>query len=137
MGKLLFLDFDGVLHPTSAKPDKWFCRAGLLADTIASSRCEIIISSSWRFSYHIDELRALLPSGVAQRVAAVTGDAAIGPFAREREIRLYANAARVNDWMALDDCSWEFADSSRLIACNPNVGLDSRSCESLKDWLVR
>jgi len=47
--KTIFLDFDGVLHPSLAEPEQLFSKAKLLIEVFESRRPEVVISSSWRF----------------------------------------------------------------------------------------
>ena len=49
--KLVFLDFDGVLHPTSATEWILFCRAPHLQQALANHDCGLVISSSWRHHF--------------------------------------------------------------------------------------
>lgn len=63
MRKLLFLDYDGILHsnccPEAERfyvaPQLWECLRG------EAPRVEVVISSSWRFHYDLGELRSLFP----------------------------------------------------------------------------
>ena len=56
MNKLLFLDFDGVLHPTHFAGEDPFNRADLLEEVLANLQVEIVISSSWRFTHSVSKL---------------------------------------------------------------------------------
>jgi hypothetical protein len=49
MSFLLYLDIDGVLHPTTVKD--LFCRMHLLEEALIGKDSQIIISSSWRFHH--------------------------------------------------------------------------------------
>jgi len=132
---LIFLDFDGVLHPTSAKPQQWFSCADLLAEVLQGMQCEIVISSSWRFSHSLAELKELLPISLAERVVAATGAAHIGKFARYTEIQSFVGSRPNLRWMPLDDCAWDFPKTSQLIACNPNSGMTRVEAEKVRQWL--
>jgi hypothetical protein len=46
--RLLFLDFDGVLHPASAGREALFSRTSMLEAVLPDDRCRIVMSSSWR-----------------------------------------------------------------------------------------
>ena len=56
----LFLDFDGVLHSMSGYRDQPFCRLPLLEEVLVNTDVDIVISSSWRFQYSLDELAGKL-----------------------------------------------------------------------------
>jgi len=80
--KTLFLDFDGVLHPASARSDGLFSQVDLLIEPIAKFQLDIIISSSRRFHFSHAEIVARLPVEVRSCVTGFTGDAFIGRHAR-------------------------------------------------------
>ena len=73
MNKLLFLDFDGVLHPTHFAGEDPFNRVHLLEETLEGSNIEIVISSSWRFTHSLEKLQKLLPNSISSLVIGVTG----------------------------------------------------------------
>lgn len=137
--RILFLDFDGVLHPASAYQTTPFIHAQALADCLQPHDCEIVISSSWRFQYTLLELRELLPHELARRVSGVTGPVHIGSMARYQEIQNHLLRRTDRDdvsWRALDDSSWEFpARQPELILCNPNQGIGSNQLRELSQWL--
>lgn len=138
MRPLLFLDFDGVLHPASAYQTRAFCHAPTLAQCLAPYDCDIVISSSWRFSHSLDEIRSLLPRELALRVTGVTGPAYVGRHARYVEILRYLSGSRLpnGSWRALDDARWEFPTGlQNLIVCDPNAGLAARELRALERWL--
>ena len=113
--KVLFVDFDGVLHPTT-HGSKLLSQLPLLESAIESHDCALVISSSWRFH--------------------ITGEAYIGAYARFHEINAYAMQHGIVNWRALDDSYWEFPQGcSQLIRCNPNSGLTQREVKVLSEWL--
>lgn len=61
---VLFLDFDGVLHPNLAAEGQMFSRAPLLAQALEGLHVDIVVSSSWRFQWELAQLRALLPAAL-------------------------------------------------------------------------
>ena len=138
--KVIYLDIDGVLHPTSPMMDGLFGRAHLLEElfTNPSDRIRIVISSSWRFTHSLAALQAKLPSALAQRVIDTTGPALIGKHARYQEIVAHATSKLDpgTEWRALDDSYWEFPNHCKeLIRCNPNTGMSSKEVDQLLLWL--
>jgi len=147
--KYLFLDFDGVLHPdryalTNYDPDRVFrsneifSQAPILAGLITEFPCQIIISSSWRFTHSLDEMKEKLPKAIAKNVVGVTGDAYIGPYPRYNEIKEYLTSRNKSlfAWRALDDSKLEFPNGcTDLILCDPNTGIASKQIQELKKWL--
>ena len=135
--KLLFLDFDGVLHPTSARGPGLLSKAPLL-EVINDEDCRIILSTSWRFQYSLEELCAKLPEPVSLKVIGMTGAAYIGKHPRYYEIISYVSQLdrKPVQWRALDDAYWEFpVGCPELIRCNPNTGITEREIGLLNHWL--
>ncbi|MBK9784744.1 MAG: hypothetical protein IPP59_11490 [Betaproteobacteria bacterium] len=81
---IIFLDFDGVLHPADylsfktindelvLASDARFCWVEDLWNLIHNFDCHLIIHSSWRNSYTLEQLRNLLPVELGKRVVAIT-----------------------------------------------------------------
>lgn len=139
MKRVLFLDFDGVLHPTSGYISSPFVHADSLATCLQPHDCSVVISSSWRFQYSLQELKTMLPSELSQRVMGATGAPHIGRYARYREILHYLECNYLREqisWRTLDDCAWEFPSNlKQLILCNPNEGSGPRQFDELRRWL--
>lgn len=134
--KTLFLDFDGVLHPTLAIPGQLFAQASLLVEPLLRWRPQVVISSSWRFQCSGQELLTLLPPEVADCVVGVTGPAHVGQHARWHEIEAYCARHHVEDWRALDDSAFEFpSNCPSLIRCNGARGLTTREVQLMVSWL--
>lgn len=90
--RLLFLDFDGVLHPTSGSDANLFCRADSLLEALEGADCAIVISSSWRHHHDMPSLLALLPQRLGARVVGATGAAYVGRWPRYNEtLRTFGN----------------------------------------------
>ena len=137
--QVVYLDFDGVLHPSSPTDNVLLSRAQLLEPAFENSTASIVISSSWRFTHSLASLKAKLPSFLAKRVIDTTGSPVIGKHARFHEItaHAYSNDAVVQ-WRALDDSYWEFpSNCEQLIRCNPNTGISTKEIKHLYEWLRR
>lgn len=65
---LLFLDFDGMLHPGSGVESDLLCRTPDLEEALAGRALRLLVSSSWRFHMEMDAVLGMLPPGLAQRV---------------------------------------------------------------------
>ncbi len=134
--KLLFLDFDGVLHPTHFAGESPFSRAHLLEETLALFSPKIIISSSWRFTHNLEKLQKTIPNHISSLIIGATGQAVIGKHPRFTEIQNYLRGYGSADWKTLDDSYWEFPNPCpRLIRCNPNTGITDRQILELQQWL--
>lgn len=134
---ILFLDFDGVLHPAydgmATPAERLFCHLqrfeAIMRDFPA---VEIVISSSWRYQFSLANLRSRFSPDIAARVTGTTllhrnaaGD--LLNIAREQEIVNWLNARdRIGEpWMAIDDVVWQFQQHrDRLVACIWYEGLD-------------
>lgn len=141
---LLFLDFDGVLHPNGATKPNLFSRASALTEVLnMHPELEVVVSSSWRFHHRWEDLLALLPKALADRFSACTGPAEPGKHQRYREITSFVrqqgeSGASNRPWRALDDAAWEFpAQCSELIACDGSVGAQEVDLEALCLWLAQ
>lgn len=138
--RLLFLDFDGVLHPASARASERFSRFAVLEEALsAAAACEIVISSSWRHHHPFADLLALFPASIRPLVVGTTGEPCHGRWPRHQEIVAFVRqrcpAAR---WRALDDSWNEFPPGCReLIVCNPNKGIDLPQATAVRHWLRR
>lgn len=134
--KLLFLDFDGVLHPTHFAGQAPFSRAHLLEETLSQFAPKIVISSSWRFTHTLEKLQKILPNHIGNLVIGATSHAIIGKHPRFQEICNYLGGYGSVDWKALDDSYWEFpSPCTKLIRCNPNTGITEKQVLELQQWL--
>lgn len=137
----IFLDFDGVLHPADylhfktingeliLSKDVRFCWAEVLLGLIRNFDCYLVIHSSWRMSYTLNEIRNLLPMDLGKRViAATTGDD------RYESILSIVEKYKVNNYVILDDAADEFPiDCQELILCNGETGIN---CPEIQSKLV-
>jgi len=136
--KLLFLDFDGVLHPTHFAGEAPFSKAHLLEETLAQFAPKIVVSSSWRFTHSLEKLQKTLPSAIGQLIIGATSSAIIGKHPRFQEILNYLGGYGPVDWRALDDSYWEFpSPCPKLIRCNPNTGIMDKQILELQQWLSK
>jgi hypothetical protein len=141
MNKLLFLDFDGVLHPNFSLGGDHFSRVDILMDVLGShaAELEVIISSSWRFQYPFDVVLGFLPEELRRLVSGATPEVEPGRHQRHREILAFLNWRKGQpEWRALDDDLGGFPkDCPELIVCDGRVGIDSGSTQRLLSWLGR
>jgi hypothetical protein len=136
--KLLFLDFDGVLHPTHFAGESPFSRAYLLEETLTQFSPKIVVSSSWRFTHKLEKLQKVVPGFIAELLVGVTGAPMVGKHPRFSEIQGFLHGYGPADWRALDDAYWEFPNPcSKLIRCNPNTGLGNKEVLQLVSWLTK
>ena len=135
--KLLFLDFDGVLHPSNFAGEAPFGRAHLLEETLALFSPKIVVSSSWRFTHKLEKLQKTVPDFISGLIIGATGAAVVGKHPRFSEIQNYLRGYGPVDWKALDDSYWEFPNPCpRLIRCNSNTGISQKEVSALMTWLA-
>jgi hypothetical protein len=146
---ILFLDFDGVLHP-----DPCFVEANLfehaprLADTLAPfPEVAVVLSTSWRTMRTLDQLIAPLPSSLRERVIDVTPPfslsatpASLVPYRRQAECMqwLRDSGEEQRPWLALDDRASLFAPyCEQLVLCESPQGLNEAIATRLTGLLLR
>jgi hypothetical protein len=140
---LLFIDWDGVLHrmPRPGDPiGRHYARHFEFVDPLADvvlrfPEVRVVVSSSWRHSYPVDELRYML-GGMSSVVVGTTGRGNYG--SRYEEIR--AAAYKQGPWIAIDDDieGWGEHDRERLVQCDPYQGLgEPGKLEEVADKLAR
>ena len=130
---IVFLDFDGVLHPADylnfntingelvLANDSRFCWAEDLWNLIREFDCHLVIHSSWRNSYTLDQLRDLLPTELGKRVVGLT----VGEN-RHQSILAYVQKTQVKSYIILDDAADEFPrECVELLLCENNMGISN------------
>jgi hypothetical protein len=146
---IVFLDFDGVLHPDPCtEPARLFENAPRLAKAIGDfPEVGLVLSTSWRQAKPYEQLLAALPSRLQQRIIGLTPNfsdfapcASLIPYPREAECMrwLEQNRLQGEDWLALDDRpSWFTPYCENLIACHPQSGFDVAVSARLQGALQR
>jgi hypothetical protein len=148
MDRILFLDFDGVLHPDAADTDMYFCYMTEFCDVLRqvdpNGEMPIVVSSMWRFTDRIPCLRSHFPDDVARRIVGVTpdlfdsddernsgsrgwgmagsakGDSNYG--SREREILAWMDKfAPAGQWLAIDDRAKYFSVQCQNLFWVPGI----------------
>lgn len=143
---ILFLDFDGVLHPAGGvAPASRFSRLPLLEALLVEpefAHVEIVVSSTWREAIPLARLRGLFPETLRGRVVDCTPqlDDPDVEHPRYREIRAWLNRnPGVAAWAALDDSIAQFPDDrrERAVFTDPATGLDAGAIVALRALLAR
>jgi len=146
---ILFLDFDGVLHPDPCFDEaRLFEQAPRLARAVEPfPEVAVVLSTSWRTLRTLAELVAPLPSSLRERVIDVTPPlslegtpASLVPYRRQAECMqwLRASGEEHRPWLALDDRASLFAPYCRqLILCESPQGLTEETATRLTSLLCR
>jgi hypothetical protein len=141
---ILFLDYDGVLHPNEAYqiPGKGivlqmdghdlFEWADLLADTLEGHQdVRIVLSTSWVWTIGFDQSKARLPTRLQERVIGSNWHSSMNKqywnsLTRYEQIRMYVNRHQVgSNWIAIDDNDFKWPKNKRhhLIHTHELAGL--------------
>lgn len=135
--RLIFLDFDGVLHEARGDLEdaRFFEWVPLLMEHIAPyPDVRVVVHSSWRHMHTPEELRGFMLGLDGRYLGAVP------PGPRERAIREYLRQApQVRDYLVIDDSPDEFSRirGRRLLICDPTTGLSAPDAQQrLSAWLA-
>jgi hypothetical protein len=133
---ILFLDFDGVLHPEPCYDEaQFFCRLPLLENLLREfPNVSVVVSSTWRDTRTVEELRTVFSADIAPRVIGATPSWQDVPelveticYQRHAEIEGWLRQAGTpwEQWVALDDKPWLFKPFlPNLVRCDTAVGID-------------
>lgn len=128
---LVFIDFDGVIHPIRSsarsvmdplgdwRQGDWGHVLSLAAVLAAFPESRAVVSSHWRFFYPKEDIARMLHP---IKVFDTTGP---DGHTRYREIADYMLGSKT-PWLAIDDNDdmWPDEERWRLVHCKPWVGLD-------------
>lgn len=146
---ILFLDFDGVLHPDPCRDRaRLFEHAPRLARSLASfSQLAVVLSTAWRTHHAQDALVAQLPPPLGARVIGVTPlfqhircEPKWMPFRRQAECLhwLREHGRPEDDWLALDDRPDGFEPyCERLLLADSATGVTDTVLNRLRFALMR
>ena len=141
---LIFLDIDGVLRRIGSPLDVLDadCLGRFEAVVRAHPQVRIVISSSWRLLYRLDDIRARFAPDIGARIIGQT------PWLEDRrqasradEVLAYlASFAEMPQWAALDDQPEVYADrglADRVIPLDGEMGFDAVAAARLGAVLGR
>lgn len=135
---ILFLDFDGVLHPDPCKTDKLFCHMDKFCEVLRAMQpnVAVVISSLWRTKYPLKALRKLFPRDLRDCIIDVTPVSKGRKAKRCEEIKAYLSTNNLHNihYAILDDRPEWFKDLRGMIACNRAVGLEEAQYHKLRQW---
>lgn len=160
---LIFLDFDGVLHPAVAGSHRFIhvkALEAVIREPIEQGHLRIVISSDWRKTSTLSELRVRFSSDVASAIIGTTpvfNDPGLDSLRtaesqsvagyeprnqhlgiRQREIMQWrAHNAPDSTWVALDDNPELFTPlCENLIHVNGALGLQAVQLDELADRIA-
>lgn len=134
--RVVFIDFDGVLHPAGGKPGQvlpfeWVPE--LAALLLPYPDVGIVVHSSWAERFSLNDLREFLEP-LGSRIIGV-----VGRGSKHHAIAEFLQAApEMRSWIVIDDDAGQFPEEFRthLIVCDPLKGLSDPSTQQrLHSWL--
>lgn len=151
---VLFLDFDGVLHPdavfiTPRGPQlhakgHLFMWAPLLAQALADfPQVKIVLSTTWVRHLGFRRARGYLPEAIQSRVTGATWHSEMArgwadqnwwdSATRYEQICRHVARARLPNWISLDDDpeGWPSEALGQLVLCEGQLGLTQPGCLEL------
>lgn len=113
---ILFLDFDGVLHPEHCHESRRCCCLSILEDALRQvPECQIVITSTWRLEQAYEDLLERFSPDIAamiERYPQILRSNERPEYAggvragAECHAWLWANDVPHRRWVAVDDRSW-------------------------------
>lgn len=146
---IVFLDFDGVLHPEHCHESKHFSCLPVFESVLSQvPDCKLVIASTWRLRIPVERLREKLGPNVAAKLVGVTPQycylrdvpPTLVGYEREAECHAWRRANQVlnEPWLAVDDRSWLFRPFCQsLFLTNSRTGLCTTSAERLVVRLLK
>lgn len=150
--RVLFLDFDGVLHPAAVFQSRdelylarndiaLFAWAPLLVRALTPyPDVRLVLSTSWVYALGFAEAKSWLPEELQRRTVGSTLDARNGRnwnlLSRYAQIQRYVQRNDCRYWVAVDDDVWDWSEAHRdnLVATSGERGLAE---EGKLDELIR
>ena len=148
---ILFLDFDGVLHPDRAylhrgRPmlvgaGQLFMWVDILVELLTPyPEIQIVISSSWPRELRFSKAKKYLPLALQNKVIGATWHSGMAKHpeanhhiqstwwdtaTRYEQIRRYIDRAQIKNWLAIDDnpTGWQDIDKEKIIITNSDMGI--------------
>jgi hypothetical protein len=141
MGKLIFLDFDGVLRRESSPPNSLDqdCVERFESAIRHDAVSKIVISSTWRLAIPLNELRSRFSPDVAARIVGKTPEnLEEETYERHAEIMAFLESRNLTamPWVAIDDDPAHFPKGSPVIFTDPKKGFDAECAAQLVQMLL-
>ena len=134
---LLFLDIDGVMRRTVSPPRRFDsdCLVCFEQTVRALPPGEIVITSSWRDTVPLPDIRAHFSPDIASRIVDVVPTVDAGAeFPRHREVIefLGRSGRSAESWIAIDDDPRAYPSGCRVVLTDPAKGFDAEASRRLK-----
>lgn len=129
---VLFLDFDGVLHPAGVREDSYLVDLPNLAEVLRrfTGAVQVVVSSTWREYESLDQLRGYFPQDLQRLVVGVTPLLPGQNRQAECQAWLRDHAPQAH-WLAVDDDAGEFEPDCQNLFLVPKTGLEPAVAHAL------
>lgn len=153
---ILFLDFDGVVHPEPSKAEYAFCRLHLIEEILQDfPLVEIVVSSAWHLEWETEQesvanLKEHFSYALRERLVGVTPDHSkttpqnapdgLAEYMREWECMdwLGKNRPAGTPYLMLDDRDWWFRpDNPHLMIVDCDSGFMPENEDEFRAHLKR
>lgn len=141
MGKLIFLDFDGVLRRDDS-PKFCFDQDCLEYFEGAIRHCpksKIVITSTWRLAVPLKMIKSYFSPDVGSRIVGVTPECLDDEeYVRLAEVNKYLESKKLigMPWVAIDDDPQHYSKGSPVLLTNPKNGFNAESAKQLVQLLI-
>ena len=135
---ILFLDFDGVLHPKNCEIDLFFCKTGYLWQLLdAIPELNVVFSTSWREQYSLSELVEMLchdPDHECYRDRFISVTPVLKSDIRGNECLQWLRDNLMADTrhLAVDDRADWFNENCYII--DPAIGIEKADVENIINY---
>lgn len=141
MGRLIFLDFDGVLRRVTSNPSRFDqdCLEHFESSIRQCPVSKIVITSTWRLAMPLKELRSRFSPDVAARIVGVTPENfEEEEYERLAEVKAFLAEKKLSavPWVAIDDDPAHFPPGSPVIFTEPQKGFDAECAARLVKLLL-
>lgn len=134
---MLFLDFDGVLHPAGVREESYLVDMPALASVLRrfKDNVGVVISSTWRESESLEQLRGYFDQDLQHLIVGVTP--VLRGQNRQAECLAWlhkrAPGAR---WLAIDDDARGFESGCENLFLVPKTGLEPAVADALSERIA-
>ena len=144
---IVFVDFDGVLHPEGCTPAKHFMHAENLFQCLESYHVELVISSTWRERQTLETLKDKMGKLGSMVIDVTPSYKDIDLSSYPERIHTYHRHIECLEWMrrnrkpwdlwlAIDDRSYLFTPFFKdVVLCEPSVGITPQTLLNLQENL--
>jgi hypothetical protein len=140
MSLFLFLDIDGVLRRMNSplyKLDK-DCLENFEESVRSHPEVKIVITSSWRLAFSLNEIKKLFSEDISQRIVGMTPISHyLEDYHRYKEVLAYLEENKNGEhrWIAVEDDPEYYPPGCNVLLIDPQRGFDSQAAHQLARML--